>query len=212
MDVYGSVRMWCHRAIGLLYNCNNVAVSSSSSAAVGLLQGQLARLEKELAVQNRLEEKLSSDITDAEWVNSTSYLLRERGREKEREEGKQWERGKDHNMSATDRVAVAEARLTCSKYTEVQRELRQSEATLKEMKHKQAMLRMQTQGRLLIEAQRSHLAQERALEQQSREHKEQSKAAVLRAQQAMRDGREFLRNTLARLDYEFSTYHTQVSE
>ena len=97
-----------------------------------------------------------------------------------------------------NRVAVAEAKLTCSKYAEVQNELEKSEAVLKEMKHKQAMLRVQTQGRLLIEAQRSHLARERALEQQSREHKEESKAALLRAQQAMQDGRQFLKSTLAR--------------
>ena len=95
-------------------------------------------------------------------------------------------------------MAVAEAKLTCSKYAKVQSELEKNEAVLKEMKHKQAMLRVQTQGRLLIEAQRSHLARERTIEQQSREHKEESKDALLKAQQAMKDGRQFLKSTLAR--------------
>ena len=101
----------------------------------------------------------------------------------------------------TCRVAVAEAHLTCCKYAEVKDELEKCEAVLREQKHKQAMLRVQTQSRLLIEAQRSRLAQERALEQQTREQEEQSKTAFMRAQKAMQEGREFLKSSLARFAY-----------
>lgn len=96
------------------------------------------------------------------------------------------------------RVAVAEAYLEMSKHTEVKSELDKNEAAIKEAKNKQAMLRMQTQGRLLIEAQRNQLAKERALVQQSREHEEQSKAALLKTQKAMLEGSEFLKISLAR--------------
>ena len=106
---------------------------------------------------------------------------------------------------------MAEAHLTCCKYADVKDELERSEAVLREMKHKQAMLRVQTQSRLLIEAQRSRLAQERALEQRSREEEEQSKVSLMRAQKAMQDGREFLKSSLARYSYNAVCIHTHHS-
>ena len=67
---------------------------------------------------------------------------------------------------------MRKADLSFGKFVDLYSSLPEKEALVRQLKHKQAMLRMQSQTRQLIEAQRNHTAMESNREVQIKEQEE----------------------------------------
>lgn len=69
-------------------------------------------------------------------------------------------------------LAVRESGLSCGKFADTHASLLEKEASVRQLKHKQAMLRLQSQTRQLIEGQRNHAAMDSNREVQIKDHDE----------------------------------------